>query len=174
MLRYEARYFSPELARQEPDALWVFGDNLRRVGRGGQAVIRYEPNARGIATKHAPALDPGAFFSDADLDLFRAAAAPVFAELAAHLRAGGLVIWPREGIGTGRAQLAFRAPRIWQSLERARLRLEAIADEGRPGEGGRSIADEPLVAAVLRAWPGATIEAVRKGNTLSTVTDASR
>lgn len=160
MLRYESRYYTPELVRQEPDALWVFGDNLTRAGRGGQAVIRYEPNARGIATKHLPSWDPGAFFADSDLPVFLDAAAPVFAELAAHLRAGGLVVWPQEWIGTGRAQLAFRAPRIWHSLERARLRLEAIAGEGQPVKP-YTIADEPLVRAVLKAFPGATIVAVR-------------
>lgn len=110
----------------------MFGDNLAGWGKGGQAVIRDEPNAVGIPTKHRPSWDEDAFFTDADLDRFRAAAARPFCRLRDHLHAGGTVIWPSDGIGTGRAQLEERAPRIWACLQRAIERLHRI--KPLPGE----------------------------------------
>lgn len=46
-------YFSVDKARLHRRAIFVFGDNLGRVGRGGQAIIRGEPNTIGIATKRS-------------------------------------------------------------------------------------------------------------------------
>lgn len=131
-LRYEP-ILSVALCRQNPDALVVFGDNLAGWGKGGQAVIRDEPNAVGIPTKKAPRMRENAFLSDADLYAVRAEAAPIFARLRAHLEAGGTVIWPTNGIGTGLAELPARAPRIWAMLERARVRLVEVGGQEREG-----------------------------------------
>lgn len=128
-MRYERRWFTPALCRAEPGSLFVYGDNLLGRGKGGQAVIRDEPNAVGIPTKRAPSMAEGAFFLDKDFEPFRDAARPVFTRLREHLEAGGTVVWPADGIGTGLAQLPQRAPRIWNALERARLRLDA-SDRG--------------------------------------------
>ena len=49
--------------RANPDVLYLFGDNVLRVGFGGQAKeIRGEPNAVGVRTKHRPNMHPDAFF----------------------------------------------------------------------------------------------------------------
>ena len=41
--------------QNNPDVLYVFGDNLVRKGRGGQAKeMRGHPNAVGVATKNTP------------------------------------------------------------------------------------------------------------------------
>ncbi len=61
-----------QMVREHPDRLFVFGDNLARVGYGGQArEMRDEPNAVGIPTKKLPTMTEGAFFSDADVAGFR-------------------------------------------------------------------------------------------------------
>lgn len=161
-VRIETRWFTPEMCRERPDALFAFGDNLVRAGRGpgaGQAVIRDEPNAVGIPTKRRPARDEGAYLTDADMEAFKEAAAEPFRRLSEHLRAGGTVVWPADGIGTGRAELAARAPRIWASLERALEKLEGIQAEAPPPP--LSITDVPLVRATLAAFPGARIVAIR-------------
>ena len=80
----------------------------------------------GIPTKNWPARDEGAYFTDQDRDRFWAVALPRFVRLRDHLKAGGTVVWPADGIGTGLAELPRRAPQIWADLERARLKLEAI------------------------------------------------
>ncbi|MGX9980747.1 DUF7831 domain-containing protein [Methylobacterium fujisawaense] len=116
------------MLRAEPDALFVFGDNLAGWGYGGQAAeMRDEPNAIGVPTKRRPFMDAGAFFTDDDWSRFKAAAAAPFARLAQHLEAGGTVVWPVDGIGTGLARLPQRAPQIWAALERARKRLESLS-----------------------------------------------
>jgi hypothetical protein len=130
VLRYEPRWYTPEMCRAEPVALFAFGDNFERRGSGpssGQAIIRDEPNAVGIATKRAPSNRPGSFLADGDVGRFIDENTPAFLILANHLRDGGTVVWPADGIGTGRAALQGCAPKLWASLERARLRLEAIA-----------------------------------------------
>lgn len=40
--------------REHPDEIFVFGDNLLRVGKGGAAALRNEPNTYGFVTKKAP------------------------------------------------------------------------------------------------------------------------
>lgn len=93
------------------DILYLFGDNKLRKGMGGQAKeMRGEPNACGVATKLSPTSGSNAFFSDDDFegncdsidhDLIRAFD---------HLKAGGLVVIPTDGLGTGLSELPQRAP----------------------------------------------------------------
>lgn len=120
-------HISRAMVRADRATLYVFGDNFAGEGFGGQAAeMRGEPNAVGIPTKRRPARAPDAYLTDDDLPRFKRSAAAAFARLADHLRAGGDIVWPADGIGTGRAELAERAPRVWSALERARARLEAI------------------------------------------------
>lgn len=119
------------MLRAAPGTLWVFGDNLQGHGLGGQAAeMRGEPNAIGIPTKHAPSMAPAAFLTDDDWPTFRVAASAPLARLLAHIRAGGDVVWPANGVGTGLADLPARAPRIWAALERARERLTRAGQDG--------------------------------------------
>lgn len=123
-------------ARSRPDVLFVFGDNEARRGSGGQAeVLRGEPNAVGVATKRYPSTDELAYWNErehvrcckiVDQDLKR-----VFV----HVRRGGTVVFPRAGIGTGRAQLPTRAPTVMEHIRRrvrelVRLSRQAAAREG--------------------------------------------
>jgi hypothetical protein len=43
-----------EYLRSNPNHIFVFGDNLLRVGHGGTAKLRDEPNTYGFITKKAP------------------------------------------------------------------------------------------------------------------------
>src|SRR3546814_10831435 len=98
--------------------------------RSGRAVAcRNEPNAVGIPKKVRPSMYADAFFSDADYERAKWAFDEAFIRMAKHLSDGGTVIWPADGIGTGRALLAERAPRIWNYLERCRERSEEHTSE---------------------------------------------
>ena len=57
---------SPKLLRENPNWLFVFGDNALRYGKGGQAVIRDEPNAFGIVTKLKPSNTNDSYMTDKD------------------------------------------------------------------------------------------------------------
>jgi len=112
------------MLQAEPETLFVFGDNMKEVGLGGQArEMRGEPNAVGIPTKWRPSNREGAFFIDADLPAVQGLIDERFDRIEKHLAGGGAVVWPSAGIGTGLADLKARAPRIWAYLESRRLAL---------------------------------------------------
>jgi hypothetical protein len=115
-------------ARTHPSTLFVFGDNMARKGLGGQArEMRGEPNAVGIPTKWLPSLAAGAYFSDEDLERVKPSLDEAFDKLEAHLAAGGDVVWPDDGIGTGLAELPSRAPAIHAYIASREKRLFAMA-----------------------------------------------
>jgi hypothetical protein len=112
------KYISNEDLRRNPQILYVFGDNVQRKGRGGQAAaMRGEPNAVGVATKYAPTMqgtfieEPNAIVNQnriIDQDM-----KPLFDQV----RRGGIVVWPSDGIGTGLAALPLKAPSTWEHLQ---------------------------------------------------------
>lgn len=53
-----------DLVRIHPGFTFMFDDNLRKCGKAGQAIIRYEPNAFGTPTKRLPSIDKLALCSD--------------------------------------------------------------------------------------------------------------
>lgn len=119
-------------ARRNPDVFYVFGDNVRRKGMGGQAAeMRHEPNAVGVATKYSP------------YDCFGEEAAQIIAQkriididmkpLFEALKAGKVVVWPADGIGTGLARLREAAPSTLEYLEfklAALIRVGKLFDHG--------------------------------------------
>lgn len=112
-----------------PVALYAFGDNEERGGLGGQAKeMRDEPNAVGIATLKAP----GLFWRDDDAarqcDVIDVDMAPLFAAL----RAGRLVIFPLDGVGTGLADLQNRSPKTFAHLAQRLAELKSAAGEADP------------------------------------------
>ena len=102
-----------------PDVIYLFGDNDRRKGLGGQAKeMRGEFNSVGIRTKWAPLKDETAFFSDNDYNKIKAMWIADFADVRTHFRMDGVVVIPLAGLGTGRAELPARAPRLYKLLQR--------------------------------------------------------
>jgi hypothetical protein len=124
MKRYTRR-----MIRSNPDVLFVFGDNLARRGRRGQAKeARGEPNAVGIATKVAPSHETTAYLADCWLDRWRMAELRNLARLERHIRDGGFVVWPLDGIGTGLAKLAEKAPAIEQEIAEFLAEMEKLSE----------------------------------------------
>ena len=113
----EVQRFARADLRANPDALFVFGDNLVGRGFGGQArEARGEPNAVGIVTKRWPSMGALGFLCDDDLESVHLLWREAFGRINSHLLAGGVVVWPADGVGTGRAELATRAPELWREL----------------------------------------------------------
>jgi len=123
------RYVRADL-KANPDVLFVFGDNEERTGLGGQAAqCRGEPNAVGVATKRSPSMNEDSFWSDAD---FERCAAIIDADLEralAHIQAGGVVVFPLSGIGTGLSQLPQRAPALMNHIRKRVRALKAAANK---------------------------------------------
>jgi predicted NAD-dependent protein-ADP-ribosyltransferase YbiA (DUF1768 family) len=102
--------YDVDTVRSNPDKLYIFGDNTEGWGKGGQAIIRDEPNAFGISTKNSP----NEFMSDNN---FEANKARIDADIEAIKADGRPIVFPEDGIGTGRADLKNKAPKTWNYLE---------------------------------------------------------
>jgi len=113
------------MLRDEPETLFVFGDNMEQRGFGGQAKeMRGEPNAVGIPTKWKPDMSEQAFFKDEHLDAVKDRIISAFVRLRNHQLNGGKIVWPQAGIGTGFANLEKSSPKIWALIELCRIKLE--------------------------------------------------
>ncbi len=117
---------SPITLRENPDKVYLFGDNLEGKGKGGQAVVRDEPNAIGIPTKKAPRRDAGAYFNDADLQANKDAIDEAFNKIPDE----ATVVIPKDGLGTGLADLANKAPKTFKYLQEklAELQSSSVRD----------------------------------------------
>lgn len=103
--------------RDNPDWLFIFGDNDLRLGYGGQAKeMRGEPNAVGVRTKWAPGMLPQDFFKDRDYVNIVAMIDYDLRKVKEKLQEGGVVVFPLAGLGTGLSQLPERAPRVNEYL----------------------------------------------------------
>lgn len=104
--------------KANPEAIYVFGDNMTGTGYAGQAAdMRGEPNAFGIPTKWKPETNMTAYFSDADYPKIIAILDKKFEYLIKSLKENKVVVLPRDGIGTGFAQLDKKAPKIAKYIE---------------------------------------------------------
>lgn len=106
-VRY-VKWFVREELRAKREARFVFGDNMRRVGYGGQAAAcRDEPNAIGVATLYAP----GDYYQPGDPVALHA----VLGDLKTVGKAlvdGRTVYAPVDGLGTGLARLPEHSPEL--------------------------------------------------------------
>lgn len=101
-----------------PDKIYVFGDNAQRFGTGGQAQIRNNPNAMGIATKLYPSNDESSFMSDKDLASNKEV---IDSDIAKIKATGKAVVLPKDGFGTGLAKLKEKAPQTYDYLKQRLL-----------------------------------------------------
>ena len=112
-IEVESRMFTERLLRESPHKIFVFGDNMKRYGKRGQAVIRYEPNSYGIATKRYPSMDNWAFFSDKEdeFDCVIGDLRGLYKWSKTHT-----IVFPAAGIGTGLADMEKRSFDLWSKM----------------------------------------------------------
>ena len=91
--------------------LYIFGDNDKRVGKGGQAKeMRGEPNSIGIRVKKTSGTKEEAYYTDVEALKNIENITQDFKIIEEHLMNGGIVVIPIDGIGTGLAKLKDIAP----------------------------------------------------------------
>lgn len=111
--------YTPQLLRANPNKLFLFGDNNLRTGKGGQAIIRNEPNALGISTKLRPANTADAFMSDTQLAENKAVIdSDIRKAKERAAKEGKIIALPKGGFGTGLAALATKAPQTFAYLNK--------------------------------------------------------
>lgn len=133
-------WYSLELCKAVPDYTFVFGDNLLGFGKGGQAIIRDEPNAFGVPTKRKPSMTAGSFFADdseSDLD----AVLRRIGELWNSLEGGRTIVIPvnEDGdpsLGLERAKLREKAPSIYATIQTHVTEMCATYGSESIGEAG--------------------------------------
>jgi len=118
--------------RDNPDSLYLFGENEARTGFGGQAKeMRGEPNAIGIRTKRLPSDSHSAYWIEDAANDGTAYRLMIDADLAQVIRAierRQPIIIPEAGLGTGLARLETYAPRTFAHLQHKIKQLVRLAE----------------------------------------------
>lgn len=116
---YTGNWTREDVAKQS-DKVFLFGDNTddrvntHHVPTMTQAVIRGLDNAIGIDTKKNRGTSEDSYFTDADFDTFKA---QVDEAIQKAIDSGKTIVIPEGGIGTGKAQLERRAPKLFTYLQ---------------------------------------------------------
>lgn len=109
--------YTKELLRAHPDKIFIFGDNMKSIGKGGQAIIRDERNAYGIATKHSPSTNSNAYFSDDDL--FNQKVMFMLnrqLDILDNKALSTVLVFPAGGLGTGLSAMPVQCPKLFAWL----------------------------------------------------------
>lgn len=121
------KFIRREDLQANPETLYLFGDNDDRSGYGGQAKeMRDEENAVGVRTKWSPATNRGAYFYDSDAEQVFGMIDEDLEPVIDHLRQGGTVVIPADGLGTGLSRLPHTSPIIFNYLEERIVYLETL------------------------------------------------
>lgn len=106
-------FITRKMIQENPNALFVFGDNYQRKGFGGQAKeMRGEPNTIGIPTKFSPSMNNSAFLSNRLFVNWLNFSRTDWSTIIHFLNTDRIVVWPSNGLGTGFAKLNEKAPLI--------------------------------------------------------------
>lgn len=113
-----SRKFSIEQCRLNFKSLFVFGDNIERVGMGGQAIIREQPNSIGICTKKKPSMAEDAFFTDVEYEQNCKIIDEDIQRVKDYAQEKGFIsfVFPQMGIGTGLADMQRKCPKTFLYL----------------------------------------------------------
>ena len=109
--------FTEEIVKANPNKLFVFGDNMLRYGKGGQAVIRDLPNTLGIVTKREPRTGKSAYFSDAEDEMDTLLQDIRKLWLISRCNTFTHIVFPTKGIGTGRARMKSKSPILYKMMK---------------------------------------------------------
>ena len=112
------KIFSIKDCNNNPNKIYIFGDNLCGAGKGGQAIIRDCHNAFGIPTKRTPSMDSNAFFSD-NFDEYDAVKSKIEQlVLLASCKKTTIFVFPKAGLGTGLARMNQTSPKLFKYMNK--------------------------------------------------------
>lgn len=103
------------LCQRYPQHIFIYGDNYNRRGRGGQAIIRNEPNTLGLVTKWYPSDNANAYFRDDDMNA-SVQITTSFERILDILDQGKSIVLSSQGYGNGYARLPIVAPKLFKKL----------------------------------------------------------
>lgn len=104
-----------ECRKNSDNKVYVFGDNLMSRGKGGQAIIRDEPNACGISTKAKPYRSEDSYFNDEGFEVY-SLITDIEISTIKDLSEDKIIVFPKDGIGVGLAKMKEKAPKTYNYL----------------------------------------------------------
>lgn len=112
-------FWTRKFVESQKDKVFLFGDNTadKRTAytpTSTQAVIRGLPNAIGISTKRDRGTNETSYLNDSLFDAFKK---HLDEQIQKAKDSGKTIVIPADGIGTGKAELEKRAPRIFAYLQ---------------------------------------------------------
>jgi hypothetical protein len=110
------RWWTIDDCLQHPDYLFIYGDNDIHQGKGGQAIIRSQPNSLGVPTKKRPTNQSTSFYTDQEYQQNIQKIDQALAQIIGVSHLYKKIIFPKDGLGTGLAQLPMKAPKTYQYL----------------------------------------------------------
>lgn len=122
-------YWTRTEVESQTDKVFLFGDNTddrintHYVPTRTQAVIRGLSNAIGIDTKKNRGTSENSYFTDVDFDIFKAQVDEVIQRA---IDSGKIIVIPSDGIGTGKAELDKRAPKLFAYLQQKLDELKSL------------------------------------------------
>lgn len=144
--------FSGNWTRQDvanqTSKVFLFGDNTNdrvnthHVPTMTQAVIRGLNNAIGIDTKKNRGTSEDSYFTDEDFDTFKA---QVDEAIQKAIDSGKTIVIPEGGIGTGKAQLKEKAPKLFSYLQD---KLNALRESAGTTDAFSNSFDTPRITSV--------------------------
>jgi len=102
--------------KNNPEYLWVYGDNDVKRGKGGQAIIRDEINTIGIPTKKYPSNNPKSFYTDDEYIINCEKITKAINNIKEKGKLYKAIVIPKNGFGTGLAKLEQLAPKTFTFL----------------------------------------------------------
>jgi hypothetical protein len=117
-------FLSIQQCQDNPDTIYLFGDNLEGWGNAGQASIRKQKNAHGIPTKLKPSMSEDAFFSDEQLEDYKWYLSSAETHLRYLLTKGYTKVVCHKQIGKGLADMPNRSPQCYVALLEFLLNFE--------------------------------------------------
>uniref|UniRef100_A0A6C0E828 DUF7831 domain-containing protein n=1 Tax=viral metagenome TaxID=1070528 RepID=A0A6C0E828_9ZZZZ len=115
---YFVKKWTVNSVTNDSEGLYIFGDNNIKKGCGGQAIIRYLPNAIGIPTKKYPNNESKSYYTDDDYDnnCNKINIAIDIIKTRLDSKIYNKLVLPEDGLGTGLARLPIKAPRTYNYL----------------------------------------------------------
>jgi hypothetical protein len=142
--------YAKEHMKLVADITVLFGDNMQKIGLGGQAkACRTAPNCVGIPTKWKPDMLFNAFFNDGDITEVKPFIEEPFRFAVRHLEDGNDVAYPYFGIGTGHARLEHEAPKIHALILEGEKRLKEASDRQIRANNLKQVAAHKIAESML-------------------------
>jgi DNA polymerase elongation subunit (family B) len=125
-----------DYVKNNPDKVFIFGDNDEKDGYGGQAKeMRGEKNAIGIPTKKKPDSTQDSYYTDSEFELNKKKINLAINAIIKEIKEGKTIVFPSRGVGTGLAMLDIKAPKTFAFLEASIVALQNFINQYQEVDG---------------------------------------